>query len=65
VARQGALSGEGESAVNVREVNPLGWTGCTSLLGQVPRVVIEHRRKVEHDEQEPAKRDLSNELRGG
>lgn len=46
------------NVVNLREVNPLGRAGCTSLLSQVRRVVIEHRRKVEHDKHKPGKRYL-------
>ena len=45
--------GGGISAIHLREVNPLGRTGSPSLLGQVPGVVIEHRREVDHDKREP------------
>lgn len=45
--------------MNLREINPLRWTGGTALLGQIARIVIQHRRKVEHDKCKPAERDLS------
>ena len=45
--------GMGIIVVDIREVDPLGWTRSTALLGQVRRVVIEHRRKVENDKRKP------------
>ena len=40
--------------MNLREVDPLGWTSSAPLFGEVRWVVIEHRCKVEDDEHEPA-----------
>jgi len=53
-----SLRGMGISVIHLREINPLGWAGGAPLLGQVRRIVIEHRRKVEHDKHKPAKSDL-------
>ena len=39
--------------MNPREVDPLGWTSSAVLLGQVGRIVVEHRYKVEDDKQKP------------
>lgn len=44
--------------MDLREVDPLGWTSSAALLGHVRRVVIEHRRKVEDDKHESAERYL-------
>lgn len=44
--------------MNLREVDPLGWPSSAALLGQVPRVVIKHRCKVEDDKHEAAERYL-------
>lgn len=48
----------GISVMNLREVDPLGWPSSAALLGQVPRVVIKHRCKVEDDKHEAAERYL-------
>jgi len=53
------FSFRGMSVKHLREVNPLGRTGGPSLFGQVRGVVIEHRRKVEHDKRKSGKRYLS------
>jgi hypothetical protein len=46
------------SEIDLREVNPLRRTGGTVLRGQVPRVVIQHRCKVEDNKHKPAERYL-------
>lgn len=40
--------------MNLREINPPGRASRATLLGQVRRVVIQHRQKVKHDERKPA-----------
>lgn len=61
-SRKFFVQGEVEiNEIHLREVNPLGRTGSPSLLSQICRVVIEHRRKVEHNKRKSAKRYLRHD----
>ena len=44
--------------MNLREIDPLGWTGSAALFGEVRRIVIEHGYKVEDDKEESEERYL-------
>ena len=45
--------------MNPREIYPPRWASGAALLRQIARIVIQHRRKVEHDKRKPAERYLS------